>query len=262
MRYLTVVKKGAPGRRSYKRKRYTRRKASKGKYGTSRVVRNKMMGTAHGGSKHHFVRKSMIGFTPTTNEVGSSITDIISNQRLKGSPSSPNGNGGIGYVWKLTNFPNQSELVKIYQYYKINRVTVTFYPEQNSHGAHRSDAQNVTFGNTGAPKSCATCMVYAIDRTNTALFASVNEALEHEGSKLHVFNGSGDELTISFVPTTLTTAGPVGSTITVPGRPRWIPTTSDSIEHFGLRVFFDRMSDYVSFRVVMQMTVEFKDAKF
>jgi len=261
MRYLTVVKKGstASARRSYKRKRPMRRKSTKGRYGSSRIVRSKLMGTSHMGSKHHYVRKTMIGFAPTTGESGYTITDIISNQRMK---TTPNGNGGIGYVWKLTNFPNQAELVKIYQYYKINRVTVVIYPEQNSHGAHRSDAQNVTFTNAGAPKSCATCMVYAIDKTNTALFTSVNEALEHEGSKLHVFNGSGDELTISFVPTTLTTAGPVGSTISVPGRSRWIPTTSDSIEHFGLRIFFDRMSDYVSFRVVMQMSVEFKDAKF
>lgn len=260
MRYLTVVKKptGSTSSKRYRRKPY-RKKTSK--YGTSRLHRNKLMGSKHSGGKHYICRKAFTGITPSVKEPGASSDlgqDLIRNFQLKGAPR--DGNGAFTYTWTLASFPNYTSLTGIYQFYRIKSVTICFYPEQNMYPGGRTDAQDVPYNATQGQKGTAPAIIYAVDRSSSALFSSVNSALEHEGSKMHVFNGP-EELTITLRPTVLTTTGPSGSTVTVPGRPTWIPCTSTGVEHYGLRCFVSRMSDYVSLRIVMNMTVEFKDAK-
>lgn len=258
MRYLTVVKKKEGSkviRRRGGRKPYRKKTA---RYGTTRVHRAKLMGTKHNSRRHHLVRKAFLGIQPTAAETGASaMTEFIVNSLLKGTP---NGEGGFNYTFTLANFPNYTDLTNIYQFYRIKSVTITFYPEQNSYPAGRTDAQNVTSNASSGQKSHAPCLIYAVDRTSTVIFTNENAALAHEGSKLHVFNGP-EELSVTFRPTILTTAGPSGSTVTVPGKLTWIPTASTGLVHYGLKCYIARMSDYNSIRVVMSMTAEFKDTK-
>lgn len=256
MRYLTVVKKGSStrGSRRYKRKSY-RKKPSK--YGTTRIHRTKLMGTRHAGQKHHLVRKAFLGIAPWVQEIGGTINDNIRNFQLKSAPR--DGNGAFNYQWDLTAFPGYTTINQIYQYYRIRAVTICFYPEQNSYPAARTDAQNVTYDASSGQKATAPTLIYAVDRADSNLFTSVNDALAHEGSKMHVFNGS-EELTVSLRPTPLTTVG-TGGGVDVAGKMTWIPTSSTGEKHLGLKCYMNRMSDYISIRVVMNMTVEFKDTK-
>jgi len=258
MRYLTVVKKAPSASRGYKRKRYSRKKyPRKSRLGTGRTTKSRILTTNHRRGKHHQVQKMMPGIAPAVFETGGTMSDLITATTLKGTP---NGEGGFSYTWKGSNYTNMTEMVKFYQYYKILGVTVVFYPEQNVYNAGRTDASDNSFTAATTLKAVAPQLIVAVDRTTSALFASTSEAMNHEGAKLHVFNGP-EEFSISLVPTPLTTTGPVGATVTVPGRSTWIPTTNIEVEHFGLRCFLSRFGNFVSLRVVMQIKVEFKDLK-
>ena len=195
---------------------------------------------------------------PTEGETGHTLSDIIQNSRLRAA-GSRNGTGSFGYAFKLDQLFNYTEYTGAYQWYKILKVRLVFYPAQNNYRA--DDNTTWTADASGSQFARAPFLVLAPDSSSDAKFTSLNEAQAHAGSVVHCFNdGSDFAITLSPKPTSL--HGSSGSEVQTLGVQRpWISTDSPTVEHYGLRCYADQFGDSSYMRVKMEMTVAFKGVK-
>lgn len=214
------------------------------------------------------VTRASIGKQPTEFPPGGAgLGAFISNVRMK---TTPNGNGGFGYAFRLTDMPSYADFTAMYQYYKLTDVKMIFYPEQGPVVPNAVETEkNSPYLLTGTKNAADTlgkingtapCLVVAPDRNETTPFANVNEALAHAGSQIHVFN-DGREFVVRLKPTPLAQGGEPGLTYQLPTNQHWIPTQSPAIYHFGLRCWMDQLDQYTTIRVFMQYTIQFKGLK-
>lgn len=225
---------------------------------TSSVAGRLTTRLGNGGYKN--ITRTFPGIAPTEFNPGANIGQFISNVRLK---TTPNGNGAFSYTFRLQDLQNYQDYTNIYQYYKINHVKVLIVPEQGPIIPNSTDFSTGATGNkdasdgTGKINGTACCLVSAYDRDTTSPFTSINEALAHEGQKMHIFN-DGREYKLSIAPTPLGVAGDTGATYNVPSEQHWIPTTSPAVPHFGLRCWVDQFDQFQTLRVFMSYNISFK----
>lgn len=242
--------------RSYGKVR-RRRRSRKPLRKRSTAVRNLKTGTSKSGAHAHVVRKAFPGVVPTTTNTGASFSaGNIQNSVLR---TTPDGTGSFGWKFTLQDFPSYTSFTGIYQFYKILYVKIMFVPEQNSWLSGRTDATTVAYTTT-ALKTTSPFMVVAPDPMSDAVFSTITDALEHDGSSTHAFN-NGDEWVVYLEPTIIHVEGETGSTYNVPGKKTWLPTSNTTAPHYGLRAYLDKIDQYTSFRTVMEMKVAFKGLK-
>lgn len=238
---------GVRPRRRSKKKARVRRRISTG------VVQNFLGSTRSSGSRH--LTKTRIFQAPvaTDGTVGVQSVGVINNTTLGST-----GSGSHGRYFTLANFPEKDTYKNLYQFYKILSVKIIWYPQQNSYAAH--DTTQAFNSEDTALRSFSPEIIVAEDRMNAAAFPNLATAFAHEGAVFHMFNDS-KEFAVTVRPTPVQQSGPVGSQVNVPGKPMWIPTTADAVPHNGLRIFYNNLNAFTSFRVMYQMKVAFKGLK-
>lgn len=209
------------------------------------------------------VKRLAAGPTPTTQESGGTMSDVIT---AFGSKTTPNGQFAFSYSFNLAQFPNYAEFTGAYQWYKILWVKLIFYPEQNCYPSLREgDAtnpiKNYDYASTAQIVSRAPFLITAPDHASESLFASKGEAMAHDGAVLHCFNDQSEKA-VWISPKATGLVGSAGSEIvTLTRTPQWITTDSATVPHYGLRCFADTFTSASSLRCVMEMKVAFKGAK-
>jgi len=248
--------------RSYRRRRQGRVHQAHAAVSTSSSRLIGARGNAPG-SGYTVVERTMNAPTPTQSEGGSTLTNILKNP---GSATAPDGSFGVSYHFQLDQMHQYVDFTDAYQWYKILSVKLTFVPLQNAWpGLVVSDATNPIKHDSadGSATSASQAPVVALapDATSDALFTSLNEAMAHSGSRLHVFNDTS-EMTVYLVPKPTGLVGVAGSEIQVlTPTSKWISTDSATVPHYGLRVWCDQLYDTALIRVFMTMKVAFKGVK-
>ncbi len=252
------------GRRkgNYVAKRNKRRRISTGAavgVASSRIA----SASRHNGKRIVVLKKLAQGPTPTTREGGSSMSNEIRNY---GSKTTPDGEQSFGYSFSLSQFPSYSNFTGIYQWYKILWVKLHFYPLQTTWPAlSASTATNPIIGREFDDTAGLACCVapticVAPDHQSDALFSSLNNAMEHDGAKLHVFNDT-NEFSVFLSPKPTGLVGSAGSEVVyLTPENKWITTSSATVPHYGLRCYV-KMQDAVSVQVYMEMKVAFRGNK-
>ncbi len=213
--------------------------------------------TKNNTGRNHIISKIVDSIPPTGIESGGTITNIVTNKFLK---TTATGAGGIGFSYKLSDFPAYADYAKIYQYYKILWCKCTFMPMQTIFGGYtigaESDQGNVTAIRLQQPAQ----MVVAPDMTSDAAFTSFGVATSHDKSTFVVFNGA-EEFTAYVAPSPLAVEGDSGSEVNVPGNQIWIPTDSNAVKHYGLRCYFRNLDQYSQIGIIHEMKVAFRGLK-
>lgn len=214
--------------------------------------------THGGGGRIHVKKKTFYAPVATNTELGAiPSVGAITNTTLT-NPAS--GKGSTGRAFILEDFPDYATYQGIYQYYKILYVKVIYYPQQNGYPAQDGNGSGVFGTGATALKSAAPEVVVAPDAMTSQVFSNIESALNHDQAKYHVFNDS-KELVVYVQPTIKATEGEVGSVINVPGKPMWIPTSSQAVPHYGLRCYWANFNQNTSFRIMYEMKVAFKGLK-
>lgn len=251
-------------RRRYRKAPYKRR-ARKSKTAIASTKPTRVLkGSSYGGGRVHVVKKLLDGPAPTEQESTGSLGVVLLNV---GSKSPPDGTFAFTYAFNLTQLPGYAQYTAIYQYYRILWVRMHFVPLQTGILAHaQGDATNPTKGaSTTATSSSflgtAPWMIFAKDEATSAIFTSGSEAMEHDGSSLHVFNDPS-ELSVYLSPKNHDLIGVAGTEVPIPVKTStWIPTSSTAVKHYGLRCLMNNMTSSTQVRVWTEMKVAFKDLK-
>ncbi len=260
-RSISTGRRSMPGA---KRKAYRQKKSGRGRkhrkvHGNFFVKHSTVHKpqTKNNTGRNHIISKIVDMIVPTGVEVGNTVGRTVTNKRLK---TTADGFGGMGWTYKLSDFPAYADYQKIYQYYKILWVKVTFMPMQTIFGGYTigasSDQTNVTTVRLQQPAH----MVIAPDMSSDAPFTTFANATSHDKSTFVVFNGP-EEYTAYVAPAPLAVEGDSGSEINVPGNQIWIPTDSDAVKHYGLRCYFRNLDQYSQVYIVHEMKVAFRGLK-
>ena len=178
---------------------------------------------------------------------------------------------GFYYVFRFDEIPGYTNWTSTWEWYKITNVKLTFIPLQNAHlGSNVSNATNpikeiTTSGGSETTKlvGLAPRIIVAPDNSSTSLFTSENEALAHDNSKLHVFNGS-EEFMVSMRPLPITLVGADGSFARSDRSPRgYISTSANGIaqEHYGVRGYIQGLHTGIQIAVYQEISVALKGLK-
>jgi len=250
--------------RAFRRKSNRRRGAARAHSRIS-TKRSALIGAAPARSSGAVtVRRTMLAPNPTTTEGGASFTS--GQIRNATSETTPDGNFSFGYAFQLDQMTQYTEYTDAFQWYKIQGVILTFFPEQNTHHAlPRGNAthpiDDVSTNNSATTLTGqAPYLIVAPDTTSDAIFSGVNVALAHEGAKMHMFNNA-DELKVSLRPKPTGLVGTAGSEVRIlTSDSKWITTSSATVPHYGLRAYMS-CNDHSTLRVFMTMIVSFKGLK-
>lgn len=132
------------------------------------------------------VNKLMTGITPTDKPGGCTLTDKIT---VIGSETTPNGGFGLGWNFKLTDFPNYADYTDVYQWYKILFVKIHFYPLNNTYPGFQTTSAGIpaltAAGGTNYRSCEAPQVVYAKDDQSSAEFTTEVVAMQHAGASLY-----------------------------------------------------------------------------
>lgn len=255
LRFRRAKRKRAAG----KARTAKRRKHANAVVKATRIIR----GTFTNKSGYRVVKKLSLAKTPT-GEGGHALTSLLMSSVSKTGGGS---SYAFSYDWSLDDFPSYTDFTNLYQYYRILWVKLHFVPLQNAYlAANRGSATypvNTTAnsGTTSYITGSAPWIIFAKDEAGAAVFGSANDAMEHNGAAIHVFNG-GDELSIYLEPKNHEQVGASGSTVETPVyKSSWIPTASTAVKHYGLRCYMENQNMHSQIKVFMEMKVAFKDPK-
>ncbi len=243
------------------RNRYTRRRIPRQPRTNVKIGDTLSRGSSHN-NRIVVIKRLQRAPNPTTQEGGGSLTSRIINAN---SATSPDGQFGFSYSFKLSQMTSYTDFTAMYQWYKLLWVKLHFVPLQGSvpgliQGTATNPILDITENGGNTPLGQAGELVIAPDRTSEALFTSVSIAMAHDGAVLHTFNDN-KELTVFLQPRALGLVGAAGSEVaTENASPRWITTSDATVAHYGLRCFAT-MQDNASYRVNMEMKFAFKGPK-
>lgn len=192
--------------------------------------------------KRHRFRQPIHRYKRTLNGCydGSSVVDLLN---LQG------GGGPQFYVWqfKLNDLPGISELISLYDQYKINAVKVQFIPQSN---IHAFDGETIPF------------FMSVIDYDDSTNLGGINDAYEYESLKTtNAFQYHSRYLKPRFMNLGTNTAG---VNVPINARRGWISTAQSSIVHRGVKSVIDTSSDIdvdMWFRVKTTYYLSFRNVK-
>lgn len=147
------------------------------------------------------------------------------------------------FLFRLSNVPNSSEFTSLFDQYKINAVSCTFYPQQTSIDTHIAPAvQNVR-------------MLTAIDFNDSDPPLSVDTLRQYDNVEVH---GTTEQFTVYI-------ANPKFADTTGSLRTGYINTSSPSTVHYGLKYACEPLAPgstgTYTYRVETVYYFSFKNAK-
>ena len=245
------------GRRRNPNTRYSMYR-SKGERQAVKVYQSALAGSGTGGKAVKKVVTRLVKLSPTAQEGGGALTDVISNQN---SQTTPDGFFSFGYAFKLSQFTSYADFTAMYQWYKILSVKLHFIPLQNTYPAQAVSNANDTFTGAGVAISQAPILCVCEDKTSDATFATIDVAMAHHSAKVHTFNDA-NELVVYVAPKPTGLLGVAGSEVAFETQtPQWITTSDTTVPHYGLRCYMNGMNDHSSLQVLVEMKVAFKGLK-
>lgn len=142
-----------------------------------------------------------------------------------------------GYNFSLSDLPNYTEFTALYDMYKINRVKISFLPQQT-----------ISNSLSTVSNAAAYARFFSVIDTNDATApTSIDQLREYESCKYTTIHRRHKRY---FKPR-ITDSGNVYT----PGNP-WIATSSPNVNYFGLKVAAEAIDSTVS--TTMDYTIECK----
>lgn len=129
---------------------------------------------------------------------------------------------GSGLVFTLDQVPGYTEFTNLYDFYKLNAVKLTFYPQMT---------QNISLGSVNNANASAR-FFSVIDLNDATAPTSSNDLREYSTCRMTPILRRHSR----FLKPRIQDADKVYT----PGRP-WLYTSSPSIKHFGLKIFVEPM---------------------
>lgn len=174
---------------------------------------------------------------------------------------------GFQYSFKLSDVPGYANWTNMYRWFKIVGVKLIFVPLQNTHnGLSQSNATNPikAIGTSATTLSgLAPRFIVAPDNSSLSAFSSEQQALSHDHSKMHCFNG-GAEFVVSMRPMAQDVIGLAGATARTDKPPTGFIETSAAgiaIKHHGLRCWCEGVHNAVQVIVYQEISVALKGLK-
>lgn len=153
---------------------------------------------------------------------------------------------GFARVFRLSACPNVSEFTNLYDQYQIKGVKISLIPRY-------------TMTQSGAPLAAIGNVWSALDYDDASAPTSVDQLLQYQNVKRTQMNRVHSRFLRPCIANEIFNTGI--ATAYAPKRNTWIDCTSDTVEHYGIKLWIDSSQAGVTFDVQVKFYLAFKNVR-